>query len=155
MFTTENLIFCYGQAHTVLLPHDFLFFSVFGKKTVGDITISWDSFLSSLTKSLALLVVISVQPSSFSDLLELRTWILDDQVWHSNWNCQRTTPKHLTGPHRRSSDLLDNKTLVLLLFFAVLCQRRSDNVQVSYILALWRGWPASGGNWHTTLRFTP
>ena len=38
MFTTENLIFCSGQARTVLLPYDFFLVRGFGEKTVGDIT---------------------------------------------------------------------------------------------------------------------
>ena len=36
MFTTTDLIFCYGQAQTVLLPFDFLLFgSFFGSNRRG------------------------------------------------------------------------------------------------------------------------
>ena len=30
MFTNTDLMFCYGQAQTALLPYDFLLFGVFG-----------------------------------------------------------------------------------------------------------------------------
>ena len=71
MLTAEDVIFCYGQAQTILLPYDF-FAQSFLVETVGGIPTILGFFLEPLTKSPAISVVRSSQLSLFSGLLGLQ-----------------------------------------------------------------------------------
>ena len=79
----------------VLLPYDFLLFSVFGSNSRGRDTNLWILYLETLTKIPETAVVRSAQFSWFEGLLLLQLEVLVDQGQRSNENAQRTAPKHL------------------------------------------------------------
>ena len=74
-------------------------------RQLGTSQLSCD-FFPSLTRSLVVLVVRSIQPSSFLGRLELQPSVLVDQVWYSNRKCPITAPWHLFVPHKKAITLV-------------------------------------------------